>query len=160
MGAAAAAASASSARRRCADNWSGGRRDAQREVERSYCALVVSKQRWIDAKCGHAARTRQLWLRPQLPEEASAQNVQIERAAVTVSRLQQQEMLPDVTRIARMHSVIVMAHLGSYISLLVHLLGDVKCLGRAGRVYIRQDAQGQVWVGGHTVTCIEGTALL
>ena len=35
-----------------------------------------------------------------------------------------------------------------------------ECLGRAGRVYIRQDAQGQVWVGGHTVTCIEGTALL
>ena len=32
--------------------------------------------------------------------------------------------------------------------------------GRAGRVYVHQDAQGQVWVGGHTVTCIEGTALL
>ena len=41
-----------------------------------------------------------------------------------------------------------------------YLVAEGECLGRAGRVYIRQDAQGQVWVGGHTVTCIEGTALL
>ena len=40
-----------------------------------------------------------------------------------------------------------------------YLVAQGECLGRAGRVYIRQDAQGQVWVGGHTVTCIEGTAL-
>ena len=30
------------------------------------------------------------------------------------------------------------------------------CLGRDGRVWIEQDAQGQGWVGGDTVTCIEG----
>ena len=48
-----------------------------------------------------------------------------------VSRLQQQEMLPDVTRIACMHSVIVIAHVGFCISLLVHLLGDVEGLGGA-----------------------------
>jgi PhzF family phenazine biosynthesis protein len=30
------------------------------------------------------------------------------------------------------------------------------CLGRAGRVHIEQDATGQVWVGGDTVTCIDG----
>ena len=30
------------------------------------------------------------------------------------------------------------------------------CLGRAGRVHLRQDANGQVWVGGDTVTCISG----
>ena len=41
-----------------------------------------------------------------------------------------------------------------------YLVAQGECLGRAGRVYIRQDEQGQVWVGGHTVTCIEGTALL
>ena len=41
-----------------------------------------------------------------------------------------------------------------------YLVAQGECLGRAGRVYIRQDAQWQVWVGGHTVTCIEGTALL
>lgn len=41
-----------------------------------------------------------------------------------------------------------------------YLVAEGECLGRAGRVYNRQDAQGQVWVGGHTVTCIEGTALL
>ncbi|MFN3376417.1 MAG: PhzF family phenazine biosynthesis protein [Burkholderiaceae bacterium] len=35
-----------------------------------------------------------------------------------------------------------------------------ECLGRAGRVHIRHDDTGQVWVGGHCVTCIEGTALL
>ena len=33
-------------------------------------------------------------------------------------------------------------------------------LGRAGRVLISQDASGQVWVGGHTVTCITGQVVL
>jgi len=31
------------------------------------------------------------------------------------------------------------------------------CLGRAGRVHLQRDAQGQVWVGGDSVTCIQGT---
>ena len=34
------------------------------------------------------------------------------------------------------------------------------CIGRAGRVFIEQDAQGQVWVGGDSVTCIEGKVTL
>ncbi|MBC7618152.1 MAG: PhzF family phenazine biosynthesis protein [Candidatus Saccharibacteria bacterium] len=34
------------------------------------------------------------------------------------------------------------------------------CLGREGRVYIHQDATGQVWVGGHSVTCIRGQVTL
>ena len=33
-------------------------------------------------------------------------------------------------------------------------------LGRAGRVYVSQDSVGQVWVGGASVTCIEGSVLL
>lgn len=33
-------------------------------------------------------------------------------------------------------------------------------LGRKGRVYIQQDLQGQVWVGGDTVVCIEGQVAL
>ena len=33
-------------------------------------------------------------------------------------------------------------------------------LGRAGRVYITQDTCGQVWVGGHSVTCIAGNVTL
>ena len=33
-------------------------------------------------------------------------------------------------------------------------------IGRAGQVHVRRDADGQVWVGGHTVTCIEGTVQL
>jgi PhzF family phenazine biosynthesis protein len=33
-------------------------------------------------------------------------------------------------------------------------------LGRAGRVHVERDSHGQVWVGGQTVTCIEGTVLL
>lgn len=33
-------------------------------------------------------------------------------------------------------------------------------LGRAGRVHIEQDAQGRTWVGGDSVTCIEGSVLL
>lgn len=31
------------------------------------------------------------------------------------------------------------------------------CLGRAGRVHIARDATGQVWVGGESVTCIQGS---
>mgnify|MGYP002142261983 CR=1 FL=1 len=31
---------------------------------------------------------------------------------------------------------------------------------REGRIHIRQDANGQVWVGGDSVTCIRGSATL
>jgi PhzF family phenazine biosynthesis protein len=34
------------------------------------------------------------------------------------------------------------------------------CIGREGRVYIEQDASGQVWVGGDSVTCVDGSVLL
>nr|MDP2190080.1 PhzF family phenazine biosynthesis protein [Rhodoferax sp.] len=34
------------------------------------------------------------------------------------------------------------------------------CLGRAGRVHIASDADGQVWVGGDCVTCITGSVSL
>ena len=34
------------------------------------------------------------------------------------------------------------------------------CMGRAGQVDLRRDAQGQVWVGGQSVTCIDGTVTL
>lgn len=33
-------------------------------------------------------------------------------------------------------------------------------LGRAGRVHVERDAAGEIWVGGATVTCIDGTVLL
>ena len=32
-------------------------------------------------------------------------------------------------------------------------------LGRAGRVHVQQDGP-QIWVGGHSTTCISGTVLL
>jgi PhzF family phenazine biosynthesis protein len=34
------------------------------------------------------------------------------------------------------------------------------CIGREGRVFIEQDDAGQVWVGGDSVTCVDGTVLL
>ena len=34
------------------------------------------------------------------------------------------------------------------------------CLGRDGWVHVSADDQGQLWIGGHTVGCIEGTVLL
>jgi predicted PhzF superfamily epimerase YddE/YHI9 len=33
-------------------------------------------------------------------------------------------------------------------------------LGRAGEVFLSQDANGQVWVGGHVVACIQGSVTL
>lgn len=34
------------------------------------------------------------------------------------------------------------------------------CLNRAGLVYLERDATGQVWVGGESVTCIDGSVTL
>ena len=34
------------------------------------------------------------------------------------------------------------------------------CMGRAGQVDLQRDADGQVWVGGQSVTCINGTVML
>ncbi|HET6828568.1 MAG TPA: PhzF family phenazine biosynthesis protein [Ramlibacter sp.] len=33
-------------------------------------------------------------------------------------------------------------------------------LARAGRVHVQKDAQGEIWIGGASVTCVEGTVLL
>jgi PhzF family phenazine biosynthesis protein len=34
------------------------------------------------------------------------------------------------------------------------------CMGRAGQVHLERDVSGQVWVGGETVTCIDGSVTL
>ncbi len=41
-----------------------------------------------------------------------------------------------------------------------YLASQGVCMGRAGQVYIERDAFGQVWVGGETVTCIDGSVTL
>ena len=41
-----------------------------------------------------------------------------------------------------------------------YLVAQGECLGRAGRVHVRQDDAGQIWVGGQAVTCIEGKLLM
>ena len=41
-----------------------------------------------------------------------------------------------------------------------YLASQGQCLGRDGRVYVERDAQGQVWVGGAAVTCIDGNVTL
>ncbi len=41
-----------------------------------------------------------------------------------------------------------------------YLAAQGACLRRAGRVSVRRDAAGQVWVGGRSVTCIAGTVTL
>ena len=33
-------------------------------------------------------------------------------------------------------------------------------LGRAGRIHVERDADGQVWVGGDSVTCVDGRVML
>ena len=35
-----------------------------------------------------------------------------------------------------------------------------QCLERDGQIFIERDADGQVWVGGHAVTCIDGHVTL
>jgi PhzF family phenazine biosynthesis protein len=34
------------------------------------------------------------------------------------------------------------------------------CLGRAGQVHIERDTEGQVWVGGESVSCVDGSVTL
>lgn len=41
-----------------------------------------------------------------------------------------------------------------------YLAAQGQCLGRAGRVHVTRDAEGQVWVGGDSVTCIDGKLTL
>ena len=41
-----------------------------------------------------------------------------------------------------------------------YVVSQGACLGRAGRVHMQRDEQNQVWVGGESVTCIEGSVLL
>ena len=41
-----------------------------------------------------------------------------------------------------------------------YLAAQGTCLERAGRVHIAQGADGQVWVGGESVTCVAGTVTL
>lgn len=41
-----------------------------------------------------------------------------------------------------------------------YLASQGVCLGRAGQVHLARDAQGQVWVGGESVSCISGQVRL
>jgi PhzF family phenazine biosynthesis protein len=41
-----------------------------------------------------------------------------------------------------------------------YLASQGTCLGRNGQVHISQDASGQVWVGGDSVTCVDGSLIL
>ncbi|VTU38044.1 PhzF family phenazine biosynthesis protein [Variovorax sp. PBL-E5] len=41
-----------------------------------------------------------------------------------------------------------------------YIAAQGQSLGRAGRVHVMRDADGQVWVGGDSVTCIDGSVTL
>lgn len=41
-----------------------------------------------------------------------------------------------------------------------YLAAQGSCLDRDGRIHVRRDEQGQVWVGGDSVTCISGSVVL
>ena len=41
-----------------------------------------------------------------------------------------------------------------------YLASQGQCLGRDGRVHVERDAAGQVWIGGDSVTCIDGQVSL
>ena len=41
-----------------------------------------------------------------------------------------------------------------------YLAAQGTCLERAGRVWVERDGNGQVWVGGASVTCIDGAVNL
>ena len=41
-----------------------------------------------------------------------------------------------------------------------YLAGQGQCLGRDGRLSVERDASGQVWIGGDSIACIDGTVAL
>ncbi|MGJ7512243.1 PhzF family phenazine biosynthesis protein [Variovorax sp. GT1P44] len=41
-----------------------------------------------------------------------------------------------------------------------YIAAQGQTLGRAGRVHVHRDADGQVWVGGSSVTCVDGSVTL
>ena len=41
-----------------------------------------------------------------------------------------------------------------------YVAGQGQCLGRDGRVHVSRDVEGQVWIGGDVVTCIDGHVTL
>lgn len=41
-----------------------------------------------------------------------------------------------------------------------YMANQGSCLGRDGWVHVHADDQGQLWIGGHTVGCIQGSVLL
>jgi PhzF family phenazine biosynthesis protein len=41
-----------------------------------------------------------------------------------------------------------------------YVVGQGQALGRSGRVHVQSDSDGQVWIGGASVTCIDGTVRL
>jgi predicted PhzF superfamily epimerase YddE/YHI9 len=41
-----------------------------------------------------------------------------------------------------------------------YLASQGVCVGRAGQVHIHRDATGQVWVGGQSVSCVDGSVTL
>lgn len=47
--------------------------------------------------------------------------------------------------------------LGSGVAHAPYVASQGAALGRAGRVHVDRDTTGQIWVGGHAVTCIDGS---
>ena len=41
-----------------------------------------------------------------------------------------------------------------------YVVGQGQALGRSGRVHVQRDSDGQVWIGGASVTCIDGAVTL
>jgi PhzF family phenazine biosynthesis protein len=41
-----------------------------------------------------------------------------------------------------------------------YLVGQGQCLGRDGRLSVERDAGGRIWIGGDSVSCIEGSVAL
>lgn len=50
--------------------------------------------------------------------------------------------------------------IGAGLAPMHYIASQGTAMGRAGRVHVEQDASGQVWVGGESVTCISGSVAL
>ena len=108
-----------------------------------------SKLKQLGVKVGVAARSgvpkvQGPWPAPELEVRAFAAPIGIEEDPVTGSlNASLAQWLIAETRLPS-----------------AYLAAQGTCLERAGRVHIRQDGSGQVWVGGDSVTCISGKVLL
>ena len=108
-----------------------------------------SKLKQLGVKVGVAARSRT----PAAPGSAPAPELEVRAFAAPIG-IEEDPVTGSLNASLAQWLIAEKRLPSSYVA------AQGTCLDRAGRVHIRQDDAGQVWVGGDSATCISGEVLL